>query len=350
MVRTPRRRRLLHDPHAAARHDARPSASPTAACTCTSRSATPASSSCRTCRSTAPTYPATGAHVVNAYEPHEHVYEALLRTTGPGAGARWWHRRVAHPAAADGRPDEQGRADPDPAPVPHLLRRQAQQVDAVARRRGAYGFAFQGFNAPKSAWGGIHTRSSRSSRAQARKDLYELTGGAHTPYRKLWLQADEAGPARRAGTHTFQGEVTDVYPSPTDGVITEIKQTTGGSRRDRGATSSSTAPASRPTSVSTASAPTCSTTPGIGRNPLGRVDVEISFEVRGAAQRSAAGCTPRARRPTAATSQGVDTFLGLQFVRPAHRRRSGVDRVRHEDRADDDPSRTWWKWMRHKEI
>ena len=47
---------------------------------------------------------ATTASVVNAYEPHEHVYERLTPRAGHRAGPRRRHRRLPGAAAADRRP------------------------------------------------------------------------------------------------------------------------------------------------------------------------------------------------------------------------------------------------------
>ena len=87
---------------------------------------------------------------------------------------------------------------------------------------------------------------------------------------------------------------------------------------------------------------------GVARNPLGRADVEISFEVRNT--RSGGG------RMYASGSakyggyfQGVDTFLGLQFssqkiaddlASVGFGKRIGVTRSLSN----------WLKWMRHKEL
>ena len=62
------------------------------------------------------------ASVVNAYEPHEGVYEELT-TARHGRDPRQRHRRVPDPAAADRRPRPHGRADPDRPRLPHLRRR-----------------------------------------------------------------------------------------------------------------------------------------------------------------------------------------------------------------------------------
>jgi len=226
------------------------------------------------------------ARTVNAYEPHEHVYESLLRKPGKvlvrggGVVASRVLQRLMEDRINKGAQTE----------ILHLFRTYysgRHNKWGLAKRRGAYGFAFQGFNAPKSAWGGQHIDQMLKLEGTARKDLYELTGGAHTPYRKLWL--DQMKLARQAGWYTtYQGEVTDVRPG-TDGVITTIKQ-------------KNASMATLETSASTGCSPTCSTTPAPGAT---RSDDSTSTRASRYAGRAAAPgeCTGRERQHTAATSR-----------------------------------------------
>jgi len=284
------------------------------------------------------------AHTVNAYEPHEHIYEGLLRKPGTVLvrGGGIVASRVLQRLMDD---REQKGAQTQ---ILHLFRTYysgRHNKWGFAKRRGAYGFAFQGFNAPKSAWGGQHIEQMLKLEGKARKDLYELTGGAHTPYRKYWLDQMKRG--RDAGWYvTYQGEVTDVRPGGS-GVVTTIKQQNG--------------------SMATIQADIILDCTGLeadirehriyadlldhsgaGRNPLGRLDVDPSFEARGT--RSGNGRLYASGSATyGGYFAGVDTFLGLQLsaqritddlAAQGFCKRIGIARSISQ----------WWKWMRHTPI
>ena len=290
-------------------------------------------------------YPANAAQVVNAYEPHEQVYEALLLkpgrvlVRGGGIVASRVLQRLMEDRMQKGAQTQ----------ILHLFR---TYVDGkhnkwgLSRRRGAHGFAFQGFNAPKSAWGGVHVAQMEKLEGEARKALYELTGGAHTPYRKLWL--NEMKQSREEGWYTtFQGEVTAVHPSPGGAIITEIQQRNGGTGSIEADFIIDCTGLEADIREHRVWADLLDHT-GVGRNPLGRVDVEISFEVRNT--RSGSGRMYASGSATyGGYFQGVDTFLGLQYSAQhiaddlasiGFGKRIGVRRSLGN----------WWKWMRHKEL
>ncbi len=292
------------------------------------------------------TYPSHAARVVNAYEPHEQIYEGLLRqpgrvlVRGGGIVASRVLQRLMEDRWNKGAQTQ----------ILHLFR---TYVDGkhnkwgLARRRGAYGFAFQGFNAPKSAWGGVHREQLEKLEGEARKALYDLTGGAHTPYRKLWIKQMER--ARNEGWYTtFQGEVTDVRPAANGtSITTHIKQRNG--------------------AVGSIDADVILDCTGLeadirehrvyadlldhsgaGRNPLGRVDIERTFEVRGT--RSGNGRLYASGSATyGGYFAGVDTFLGLQLS--AQRIADDLASIGFAPRIGVGKSvSNWWKWMRHKPI
>ena len=248
------------------------------------------------------------AHTVNAYEPHEHIYEGLMNKPGTvlvrGGG------NVASRVLQRLMDDRELKGAQ--TTILHLFRTYnagPHNKWGFAKRRGAHGFAFQGFNAPKSAWGGQHIEQMLKLECADRKALYDLTGGAHTPYRKYWLDQMKRG--RDQGWYqTFQGEVTDVGPAD-GGVVTTIRQANG--------------------SIATIEAQIILDCTGLeadirehricadlldhsgaGRNPLGRLDVDPTFEVRGT--RSGTGRLYASGSATyGGYFQGVDTFLGLQL-------------------------------------
>jgi hypothetical protein len=290
-------------------------------------------------------YPAQAAQVVNAYEPHEQVYEALVNrpgrvlVRGGGIVASRILQRLMEDRWNKGAQTQ----------ILHLFR---TYVDGkhnkwiFSRRRGAYGFAFQGFNAPKSAWGGVHRAQLEKLEGQARKDLYELTGGAHTPYRRLWLK--QMKQSREEGWYTtFQGEVTAVHPSPTGSIITEIKQRTGSTGSIEADFIIDCTGLEADIREHRVWADLLDHT-GVGRNPLGRADVEISFEVRNT--RSGSGRMYASGSATyGGYFAGVDTFLGLQFS--AQKIADDLASVGFGKRIGAGRSLSnWWKWLRHKEL
>ena len=217
------------------------------------------------------------ARTVNAYEPHEHVYENLMvkpgrvLVRGGGIVASRVLQRLMEDRMNKGAQTE----------ILHPFRTYYSGKHnkwGFSRRRGAHGFAFQGFNAPKSAWGGVHREQLEKLEGEARKDLYDLTGGAHTPYRKLWLQQMKL--SREQGWYrTFQGEVTDVRPG-NNSVVTTIRSANGAVQTVEADVIIDCTGLEADIREHRIYADLLDHS-GIGRNPLGRVDVEISFEMRG---------------------------------------------------------------------
>ena len=56
------------------------------------------------------------------------------------------------------------------------------------RRRGGDGWAYQGFNYPKSVWGGQLKSRMRRLEGEDRAALYKTIGGTNTPVRRLWQE------------------------------------------------------------------------------------------------------------------------------------------------------------------
>ena len=117
---------------------------------------------------------------------------------GPGARPRRGHRRLPRPPAPDGGPHEQGRPDPDPAPVPHLRGRQAQQVDAVASSGGLRVRVPGVQRAEERVGRGAHGAAPEAGRRRPQAPLRADRRSAH-PVPTAVAEADEAI-ARRAGT------------------------------------------------------------------------------------------------------------------------------------------------------
>ncbi len=250
--------------------------------------------------------------VVNAYEPHEHVYEELNRRGGTvivrGAG-------ITASQILDRLISDKERLGTD-VTIIHLFRTYVEGAHGPSRflrRRGEYGWAYQGFNWPKSTWGGQDKNRVRRSEGEAREKWLRTLGGTTTPRRKRWQRMLERG--RRQGFYRMHvGEVLEVVPGGLGVVVTRLKPDD---------------PSVRPLELEsnfvidatgleadiaehTLLADLLQHT-GARRNLLGRLDVEPHFEVRGS--RAEPG---RLYAVGVATLggylAGVDTFLGLQIA------------------------------------
>jgi hypothetical protein len=248
--------------------------------------------------------------VVNAYEPHEHVYETLKRQPGTVLvrGGGIVASRVLQRLMED-RMNFGARTH-----INHLFRTYVNGKHGKsgwARRPGGGGFAYSGFNWPKAAWGGQLKEQFERLEGDERAQLYKQLGGAHTPHRKLW-QDQKARATAEGWYQTYQGVVTDVRPSSRHGIVSTVQP-------DQGS----------PYALQADFIIDCTGLEGDIRehrvlsdlldhsgarpNPLGRLDVERSFEVRGTTNGFG-----RMYASGAATLggyyAGVDTFLGLQYA------------------------------------
>jgi pSer/pThr/pTyr-binding forkhead associated (FHA) protein len=283
-------------------------------------------------------------HVVNAYEPHEHVYAELQRRSGVvvvrGGGivaSRVLQRLI------DDR-DHHGAK----TTIIHLFRTYisgAHGPNRFNRRRGGNGWAYQGFNYPKSVWGGELWERFRKLEGDERLKLYKIIGGTNTPRRKNWMQQQERG--RREGWYrTLTGEVLEVMPGPDDKVVTAIHLS---SQQGDAATLEVAADfivdctgLEADISEHRVLADLLEHS-GAGRNVLGRLDVERTFEIRGT--RSGGG---RMYASGAAALggyfPGVDTFLGLQLA--AREITDDIAEMGMVPRLGSARSlREWWRWV-----
>ncbi len=166
------------------------------------------------------------ARVVNAYEPHDHVYEELLAKPGTVivrgsgiVGSRILQRLI----------DDRDRKGAQTTIV-HLFRNfvDGPQGDSVfARRPGKDGFAYQAFNFPKAAWGGQLREDLLKLPPEDRPGFIRTTGGTNTAPRRSWRDQLERG--RREGFYrTHVGSVESVVPGPSGTTITRIASKDGG--------------------------------------------------------------------------------------------------------------------------
>ncbi len=284
------------------------------------------------------------SRVVNAYEPHEHVYEELQRKPGTviirGSGivaSRLLQRLI------DDRDDHGAQTT-----IIHLFRTYVSepQGDSVFMRRdGADGFAYQAFNYPKAAWGGqLKTRLEKLD-GEGRKELIAITGGTNTPRRKLWQQQLERG--RREGYYKTQvGSVAEVVPGDDGTIVTRIK--TGDGVLELSANFIIDGTGLEADIAEHRYLGDLLVHGGADRNPFGRLDVDPTFEVRGT--RSGEGRLYAVGSATlGGYYAGVDSFLGLQYaalqIADDLASQGFVRKLR--------PLRStaqWWKWMFDKQV
>ncbi|MDQ4037002.1 MAG: hypothetical protein M3313_01290 [Actinomycetota bacterium] len=248
------------------------------------------------------------SRVVNAYQPHEHVYDQLRRrpgtviVRGSGIVASRVLQRLIDERNSHGLQTR----------VVHILSGYIAGPHGpwFARRCGGDGFAYQAFDDPKAVWGGQLRDRARRTEGPERVAFYESVGGSSVPYRRGWQ--DKLATARTEGWYSVVDGQVDALEPGTDDLV--------GARVRTG---------SNVLTVEASFVIDCTGLEsdigeqriladllqhsGAGRNPLGRLDVEPTFEVRGT--RSGKG---RLYASGAATHggylPGVDTFAGLQIA------------------------------------
>lgn len=283
--------------------------------------------------------------IVNAYAPHSHVYEDILKRPATvlvrGAGI------VASRVLQRMMEDIENRGAP--TRIVHLFRTYQAGTHGPGlfmRRRARHGVAIQGFNWPKGTWGGqLQYRLEHASDAK-RRDLFEVMGGTTTPMRKSWQRQISRG-LEAGWYHQAIGQVSSMNPTPDGRIMTAVRGADGADRElvadyiidctgleadirehrllsdllDHG---------------------------GATTNVLGKLSVSPVFEVIGAA--SEPGRLYAAGASTLGSYYaGVDTFLGLQYAA----RRITDDLARLGFCARIGPARSvsqWWRWMRRKGV
>jgi hypothetical protein len=282
--------------------------------------------------------------VVNAYEPHEGLYEDLKRKPatvlirGGGIVASRILQRLI---------DDRDR-DKTQVQIVHVFRTYvtgAHGPSIFMRRRGGDGWAYQGFNYPKSVWGGQLKSRMRKLEGADRAALYKTIGGTNTPVRWSWQEQLKRG--RKEGWYrTVTGEVESVVPATGGGTVTRLKTKEGVVELQAAYIIDCTG-LEADISEHRLLADLLEHS-GAGRNPVGRLDVERTFEVRG----TASGDGRMYASGTATLGgyfPGVDTFLGLQIAA----QEIGDDLARQGFGKRIGPVRStaqWFKWARGVKI
>jgi hypothetical protein len=283
-------------------------------------------------------------HVVNAYEPHEHVYETLK--TRPGTvvlrGGGIVASRVLQRLFDD---REKYKLNTN---IIHIFRTYIEGSHGPnpwMRRKGDHGWAYQGFNYPKSVWGGQLKAQMRKLDGDDRAKLYKLMGGTNTPKRRRWQEQMRQG---RAGGYyrDMQGIVEKVEPTQDGGVVSYVTGK-GGNELIRSDYIIDCTGLEADIGQHRVLADLLQHT-GAYRNPLGRLEVERHFELKGTANGDgvlyASGATT-----LGGYFPGVDTFLGLQIAA----QEIADDLARRGWCKKIGPGRStsqWFKWAFNKPI
>ena len=161
--------------------------------------------------------------VVNAYEPHEHIYESLatsggtvlLRGTGIVAA------RILQKLYTLRRSNDRVEIK-----VIQVLRSAKTEGNkyGLAERKVEHNYEFQPFNWPKSAWGGQYKAILKTATPEQRQHLLADWGGVTTMNRPDWRRIITGG-INKGWYQIFYGEVQQVVPHPTHGgTITIVRE------------------------------------------------------------------------------------------------------------------------------
>ncbi|MBK7538140.1 MAG: hypothetical protein IPI49_22820 [Myxococcales bacterium] len=244
--------------------------------------------------------------VANAYEEHEHVYQAArtcagrIVIRGSGIAASRILERLIQEREDSGATFE----------ILHVFRHfvRAAVGPPWFRRPGRDGFAYQPFNFPRGAGGGqLRQRMLRMS-SKERAELLPRIGGTTTAWRRRWQRQLERG-RREKWYRAVEGELGEISAAP-DGRLALLLEERGSAPERVDADFLLDATGLEDSVMRCPLLADLVTTSGATLNALGRLDVAPSFEVR--ALRNGPG---RMYASGAATLGGalapVDSFWGL---------------------------------------
>jgi hypothetical protein len=281
-------------------------------------------------------------HVVSAYEDHEHVYARLRAKRGVvlirGGG-------IVSSRVLQRLMDDRASYHLD-TEIVHLFRtyvRGPHGPNAWMRRKGGNGFAYQGFNYPKSVWGGQLKAKMRRLEGDERASEYKLMGGTNTPWRRRWQAQMNEGRAQ-GWYHVLEGTV-DQMKVRDDGMVASMVKIPQGMLEVAADFVIDCTGLEADVSEHRVLADLLEHS-SAGRNPNGRLDVERTFELRGT--RSGTGMIYASGAATlGGYFPGVDTFLGLQIAA----QEITDDLARHGFCPKIGPVRStsqWLRWLRNQ--
>ena len=144
---------------------------------------------------------------------------------GDGPGRR--HRRLPRPPAADGRPREVRAPRRRSSTLFRTYVAGAHGPHLWSRRRGGDGWAYQGFNYPKSVWGGQLKAEMRKLEGEKRARQVQADGRHQHTQAPPLAGRRCARAARRAGTATCRATVDKVEPGPHGRLISHLRSDDG---------------------------------------------------------------------------------------------------------------------------
>jgi pSer/pThr/pTyr-binding forkhead associated (FHA) protein len=249
--------------------------------------------------------------VVNAYEPHEHIYAALatsggtLLLRGTGIVAARILQKIYTLRRTHDRVEIR---------VIQLLRSAKTEGNryGLAERKVEHNYEFQPFNWPKSAWGGRYKAILATATPEQRQHLLADWGGVTTMNRPDWRRIITGG-INKGWYQIYYGEVQQVVPNPHGGTTTTI--------RESGATGDIQLEADFIIDATAVDAPILASPLlqdlvqqyNLPLNPLGRLTVTPDFELAELANQS--GKVYASGTITLGNYYApVDSFLGLQYA------------------------------------
>ncbi len=286
------------------------------------------------------------ARVVNAYEPHTHVYEEMLRrpctvvVRGSGIVASRVLQRII-----DDRDDNGAQTR-----IIHLFRNYSdspQGDKATFRRPVKKGWAYQGFNYPKAAWGGQLRDDLERLEGEQRARLIDAMGGTNTAPRKDWEEQLDRG-AREGFYRQLVGTVKDVAPADGNAGIRTVITDKQGNESFLDADFIIDATGLEAGIEEHRVLRDLLQYGGARKNVKGRLDVERDFMVRGT-QSGTGRLYASGSITLGGYYAGVDSFLGLHYaaLRIADSlAENGFGKKIGPFRS----TRQWWKWARNKPI
>lgn len=161
--------------------------------------------------------------VVNAYEPHEHIYESLATS-----GGTVLLRGTGIVAARILQKLYTLRRDRDRVEIKVIQLLRSAKIEGnkygLADRKVEHNYEFQPFNWPKSAWGGQYKAILETATPEQRQHLLADWGGVTTMNRPDWRKIITGG-INKGWYQIFYGEVQQVAPHPTHGgTITTVRE------------------------------------------------------------------------------------------------------------------------------
>jgi pSer/pThr/pTyr-binding forkhead associated (FHA) protein len=286
--------------------------------------------------------------VVNAYEPHEHIYESLAKNGGTvllrGTGivaARILYKIYTLRRNSDGVNIR----------VIQLLRSPKIEGNkyGLAARKVEHNYEFQQFNWPKACWGGEHKFTLETATLDQRQHLLADWGGVTTMNRSDWHKVITGGMSK-GWYEIVYGEVQRVSPHATrSGTITTLSAVGAKGEIDLEADFIIDGTAVDAPIVESPLLADLVKQYQLPLNQLGRLTVSTDFEVTEMANQSG-----RMYASGAITLGNyyapVDSFLGLQYAAFANAR-SLLEQQEASSGVIFKPLvllrslQQWWKWV-----